>query len=141
MHLHKIGYFYLIEGKKLVLNIANYINTGRYSTNVNNVNAPSLDNINYILKLNLPIKLTPEMQHTDLAKAFARLVKGRQIWVYDLLAEQEALGILINFEPFSSFGDAMQFIGYSRTSIAARRTLDTGKLVAGRYTFYSSFQL
>jgi hypothetical protein len=31
----------------------------------------------------------------------------------------------------------MQAIGYSPTSVAGRRTIDTGKAVGGRYTFYS----
>jgi hypothetical protein len=70
------------------------------------------------------------MRHVDLAQAFARLVKERKIWVYDN-------GVLIKSQPFITFGDAMESIGYSRTSAAARRTLDTGKIVGGRYTFYS----
>lgn len=42
LHLHKLGYFYLKEGFKLVSEIAKYINNGRYSTNLNKVSPPSL---------------------------------------------------------------------------------------------------
>jgi hypothetical protein len=46
----------------------------------------------------------------------------------------------MNSKPFHSYAAAMRFIGYASTSVAARRTIDTGKLVGGRYTFYSSPQ-
>jgi hypothetical protein len=35
LHLHKLGYFYLKLGFKLVSEIAKYINNGRYSKNLN----------------------------------------------------------------------------------------------------------
>jgi hypothetical protein len=73
------------------------------------------------------------MRHVNLAQAFARLVKERKIWVYDN-------GVLLNYKPFTTYGDAMVAIGYSLTSIAARRTIDTGKLIGGRYTIYSAPQ-
>jgi hypothetical protein len=133
LHLHKLGYFYLKEGFNLVSEIAKYINNGRYSTNINKVSPPSLENVNKVLELTLPVKLTPEMRHVNLAQAFARLVKERKIWVYDN-------GVLLNSQPFTTYGDAMEAIGYSRTSIAARRTIDTGKIIGGRYTIYSAPQ-
>ena len=46
-------------------------------------------------------------------------------------------GVLLNKEPFNSFASAMKAIGYSKTSVAARRSIDTGKIIGGRYTFYS----
>jgi len=76
------------------------------------------------------------MRHVNLAQAFARLVKERNIWVYEN-------GVLLNSlapHPFTTYGDAMEAIGYSRTSIAARRTIDTGKIIGGRYTIYSAPQ-
>lgn len=130
LHLHKFGYFYLKDGFKLVSEIAKYTNSGRYSTNVNKVSPPSIQSINNVLLLTLPVKLTKEMRHVDLAQAFARLVKEKNIWVYDN-------GVLLNSQPFTTYGNAMESIGYSRTSTAARRTLDTGKIVGGRYTFFS----
>ena len=69
----------------------------------------------------------------DLAKAFASKVKPSVIWVYDN-------GVLLNENPFSSFVSAMEAIGYSKTSIAGRRSIDTGKIIGGRYTFFSKPQ-
>ena len=81
--------------------------------------------------------LTPEMRHVNLAQAFALLVKERKIYVYDN-------GVLLNYlapRPLKTYGDAMEAIGYSRTSIAARRTIGTGKIIGGQYTIYSAPQL
>nr|AAX34435.1 LAGLIDADG homing endonuclease [Cyclocybe aegerita] len=69
LHFHKLGYFYLKEGFKLVSEIAKYTNNGRYSTNLTKVSAPSLENINKVLELTLPVTLTPEMRHAKLAQA------------------------------------------------------------------------
>jgi len=66
----------------------------------------------------------------DLAKAYAREFKQSAIWVYEN-------GVSLSEEPFNSFASAMSAIGYSKTSIAARRSIDTGKVIGGRYTFYS----
>ncbi len=66
----------------------------------------------------------------DLAKAFASKVKPSTIWVYDN-------GVLLSESPFSSFASAMEAIGYSKTSVAGRRSIGTGKIIGGRYTFYS----
>ena len=126
-----------------------YVNTGRYSTNPNPGKAPSLTLFKKVLNLNLPVTLTPapapapavplpdswpgtvgRMSHVDLAKAFAPKVKASGIWVYDN-------GVLLNGSPFSSFASAMKAIAYSKTSIAGRRSIDTGKLIGGRFTFYS----
>lgn len=130
LHLHKFGYFYLPEGRILVYKISQFVNKGRYSTNPNRFLAISLSEITQVLALKLPVTLKPEMSHTDLAKAFARIFNKHSIWVYDN-------GFLLNEKPFTSFMSAMEAIGYSKTSIAARRSIDTGKVVGGRYTFYS----
>lgn len=106
LHLHKLGYFYLQEGRNLAYLISQFINTGRYSSNPNPGKAPNLADIKKVLNLNLPVTLTPSMLHVDLAKAFARKVKTRAIWVYEN-------GVLLNGSPFSSF--AMEAAGYSKT--------------------------
>lgn len=89
-----------------------------------------MSEVNRVLGLNLPVKLEPFMLHTDFAKAFARKIKHCAIWIYEN-------GVLIREEPFSSFRTAMEAIGYSKNSVAARRSIDTGKIISGRYTFYS----
>ncbi len=71
------------------------------------------------------------MLHIDLARSYSRLNKERKILIYDK-------NKLLSSEPFTSYGDAMVAIVYSRNSTAARRTINTGKLVGGRYTFCAS---
>lgn len=61
LHFHKLGYFYLQEGKTLAYMISQYVNSGRYSTNSNQVQAPGLTLIKKVLNLNLPVKLSPDM--------------------------------------------------------------------------------
>ena len=133
LHLNKFGHFYVTEGFQLAVEIAKYINKARYSTNENKVNPPSITTINNILQLDLPIKLTEEMLHIDLARSYSRLNKNRKIWIYDK-------NKLLRSEPFTTYVDAMVAIGYSRNSTAARRTINTGKLVGGRFTFFSKLQ-
>ena len=130
LHMHKLGYFYLSEGRSLTANIANYINKGRYSNNPDKSIAPSIETINNVLSLTLPVTLTPEMLHVDLAQQFVRAISTRNIWVYDN-------GVLVSDNPFTTFASAIRAIGYSPTSVAGRRRIDTGKAVGGRYTFYS----
>ena len=70
------------------------------------------------------------MLHVDLAKAFVSKVKLNAIWVYDN-------EVLLSESPFSTFASAMEAIGYSKTSIAGKRSIETSKKIGGRYTFYS----
>ena len=128
LHLHKLGYFYLQEGRNLTYKISQQVNTNRYSTNPNPAQAPSLTEINKVLNLNLPVTLTPSMLHVDLAKAFVSKVKLNAIWVYDN-------EVLLSESPFSTFASAMEAIGYSKTSIAGRRSIDTGKKNRGKIYF------
>jgi hypothetical protein len=97
--MHKLGYFYLSEGRSLTANIANYINKGRYSNNPDKTIAPSIETINNVLSLTLPVTLTPVMLHVDLAQQFVREISTRNIWVYDN-------GVLVSDKPFTTFASA-----------------------------------
>jgi hypothetical protein len=110
--------------------IAQYINSGRYSNNPDKVNAPYFSNIENVLGLTLPVALTQEMSHLHLAQGLSSLVNVRNIWVYDN-------GTLINSQPFTSYAAAQEAIGLPRTSVAVRRNIYTGKAYLNRYTFYS----
>ena len=133
LHLYKFGYFYVTEGRSLVKDISNSINTARYSNkNVSKI-LPNIETINKVLSINLPVKLTPDMKHLILSQSFARLVKSRQVWAYDN-------GKLVKGSPFSSYAEAQVAIGLGRESVAIRRNIDTGKLYLKRYSFYSKIQ-
>ena len=120
LYLHKYGYFSVKEGRSLVNNISNSINTARYSNKNSLSILQNLDIINSVLSIDLPVKLTPEMNHLTLSQSFARLVNLRQIWVYDDLK-------LISGSPFSSNADAQEAIGIAINSLAVGRNIDTGK--------------
>jgi hypothetical protein len=75
----------------------------------------------------LPVKLTPELTHTELAKAFARLIHNQQVYVYDLVVGS----------PFFTYPNALVAIGISKKPSAIKRNIDTGKVFKGRYLFYS----
>jgi hypothetical protein len=83
LHLHKYGYFYTPEGRSLEVNISNSINTARYSNKLEPVKLTELYQINKVLSIDLPVKLTSDMTHLILAQRFAKLITLRSVWVYD----------------------------------------------------------
>ena len=92
-----------------------------------------IDQINKVLSIKLPVKLTPDMNHLITSQKFAKLITSRSVWVYDN-------GKLVIGSPFDSYAEAQTAIGISRTSVAVRRNIDTGKLYLQRYSFYSNKQ-
>lgn len=75
--MHKYGYFYLSEGRKLAVAIANYINTSRYSNSKKIINEPIIEK--ELFNTVLPLKLTPAMSHLNLAQGFAKLKVNREV--------------------------------------------------------------
>jgi hypothetical protein len=130
LHLYKFDYFFVVEGRSLVKDISNSINTARYSNNIVSNKLPNIDTINKVLSINLPVKLIADMNHLILSQSFARLLTSRQVWVYDN-------GILILGSPFSSYAEAQEAIGIPQNSLAIRRNIDKDKLYLKRYSFYS----
>lgn len=126
--MHKYGYFYLPKGRALAVAIANYINERRYSNAPSKATIPVIDET--FLTSTLPVVLTPQTAHVDLAKAFARQVVDRKVYVYDY-------DTLVTGSPFSSYPSALEAIGVNKRSSAIKRGIDTGNAYLGRYTFYS----
>lgn len=81
LRIHKYGYFYMPEGRSLVLEISKSINTARYSNKPDSVKLVELDQINKVLSLDLPVKLTPDMSHLALLRTqrFAKLITLRSV--------------------------------------------------------------
>lgn len=79
LHFHKYGYYYLPQGRAVILAISRYINGSRYSNAECPTSPPDMQSILDVLSLVLPITLTPQMSHLILAQSFARLVTDRQI--------------------------------------------------------------
>lgn len=133
IYLHKYGYIYLPEGRTLVNEISKSINKNRYSNSIIKSNLPDLISIKKVLDFDLPIKLSIEMTHLNLALKYAKLKKLREIWAYDG-------GNLIKGSPFFSYSEANRQLGFKSNSEAIRRNIDTGKFYLKRYSFYSSQQ-
>lgn len=132
LYMYKWGYAYLKEGRQVIVLIAGYINSGRYSTSSLVNLLPSLADIQHVLTLTVPIIRTPDMTQLEFSKAIARTL-SRTVYIYDN-------GTLMNDKPYTSYADALEAIGISRTSAEMRRKIDTGKTSQGRYTFYSTPQ-
>lgn len=74
LHLRKYGYIYISAGRKLTLNISQYINKNRYSTNPNvNTVAITTEEILEVLSEKVPVELTADMTHTMLSRAIRSL--------------------------------------------------------------------
>ena len=130
LYLHKFGYFYVPEGKNLVLDISISINKARYSNNPDPKSLPNLEQINNVIDIKLPIELLPELTHLNLGHKYSKLFKFKSIWVYDN-------GNLVTGSPFNSYSEAQAAIGISKTSLAISRNIDTNKLYLNRFSFYS----
>lgn len=124
--MHKFGYIYLTEGRKLTVAISAFVNKSRYSTSPKQVNTPIIDIA--LFNQSLPVTLTPEMTHLELAQSFAKIYKTRGVWVYDN-------NVLVKGSPFMGNTAAATSVGLNRTTRAVARYLDTGKSYQGRYQF------
>lgn len=126
LYMHKFGYIYLTEGRKLAVNIASFVNKSRYSTSINKVNTPIIDLS--LFDTSLPVTLTPKMTHLELSQNFAKTYKTRNVWVYNN-------NVLVKGSPFMSNADAAASVGLNRTTRIVARYLDTGKSYQERYEF------
>lgn len=86
-------------GQRRPINISNSINSARYSNKFNSVKLVELDEINKVLTIDLPIKLTRDMNHLVLSQKFAKLIISRSVWVY----ENE---VLVSESHFQSYAEA-----------------------------------
>jgi hypothetical protein len=132
LYMHKFGYFYLPEGRKLVVKISNYINKSRYSNSGNNPSIPEINSS--IFDSPLPVNLEPYMSHLVFSQTFSKLQNKILIWVYDK-------DILVEGSPFYSLSDAAESIGLKRTSSIIKRYLDKDKQYLNKYTISSSPKL
>jgi len=137
--IHKFGYYYLPEGKKLVLHISSGTNKYRYtSTKLEKIiELPSEDSISKLLALAPPFDIASGLSHFDLVKQFTINKGGRKgfiVYVYDRESEgnKELIG-----SPFSTYGAGHEALGLRRGSRVIGRYIDTGKAYKGRYVFSS----
>ena len=131
LRLYKWGAAYLPEGRSLLVAISRFINDGHYTTNPEAYPAPDESVVEHVLNLTRAVTRTPEMSQLEFAKAVARTVDIRTVFIYDN-------GVLLNDTLYSSYADAQSAIGLPRTSRAVSRHIDVGTLYRNRYAFYSA---
>lgn len=136
LKLHKFGYFYLSEGRQLILQITKFINKNRYTTNqLGTVKEPKnvKEKINMLNKIQAPFDLSTGLTHIENAKNFTRLIGGRQGFLVHIYEN----GIEISNSPFFSYSARQKAIGLRANSRVISRKIETGKIFASKYTFYS----
>jgi hypothetical protein len=133
LKLHKLGYFYLKEGRELTVEISNCINKKRYSTNEIMAVFPSEEKLKKLFDQEAPFKYYIETNHEEKAKKFAREKGSRQgfkVYVYDEKKE------LIIGSPFGSYSAAQKILNLSNRIVF--RYIDTGKYFNNKYLFRST---
>lgn len=134
--MHKLGYYFLDEGRELILNISNTINKNRYTTNPRLVPLPTKTEILKVTSLIAPFDITTGLDHTKLAQSYSRSLGSRKGFSVHIFEN----GVEILNSPFSSYNKGHQAIGLSGSSKAIGRNINTGKAFLGKYTFYSALK-
>ena len=134
--MHKYGYYYLPEGKKLALQISLATNKFRYTNSaVNKIELPSEDLISKLLALPAPFDIFKGLSHSELVREFIINKGGRKgftVYIYDKQGGKELAG-----SPFSTYGAGHVAIGLRAGSRVAGRYIDTGKAYKDKYIFSS----
>ena len=130
--LRSLGYTTLPQGKKLLVEINNYINK-RYTTTINVAEAPK--DINKIFELPPVYDLSLGLSYkaySDLTKVNKGGFVGYGVNVYEN-------GKLIKGSPFSSYTKAALALGSVNISSVISKKIDTGKMYKNKYTFESYY--
>ncbi len=136
--IHKFGYYYLPEGKKIALEISQSTNKYRYTTN--NSDKVELVNCELISKL---LAQTPPFDistgsHSELVKKFIIAKGGRDGFIVYIYESTESNKLKeLEGSPFSTYGDGHESIGLIRRSRVIGRYIDTGKKYKDKYIFSS----
>lgn len=130
------GYFFLLEGKKLFLDISEIINK-RYSTkstsNLNDIIEGIFERYKLILAKDPPFDVELNIPHVDNVRAFSianRSEKPNTIYLY-------ADGNLVEGSPFASYSATHKWLGLKNTSNTCNRYIDTNRLYKNKYLISS----
>ena len=135
--IHKLGYFYLPEGKRIALLISSATNKYRYTTRDTKIELPSNEAIFKLLDQTPPFEISGGRSHFDLVKEFTISKGGRSgftVYIYECKSDKLHS---VNGSPFSTYGDGHEAIGLKRGSRVIGRYIDTGKKYKNIYLFSS----
>jgi hypothetical protein len=75
--IHKLGYFYLPQGRQIALQISSSTNKYRYTTkeDLNKIGLPSIESILNLFKQTPPFDISSNRSHFELVRGFT-IAKG-----------------------------------------------------------------
>lgn len=137
--IHKLGYYYLPEGKKIALDISSATNKYRYSTfsHQEKVELPNCELISKLLAQTPPFDIS-RGSHFELVRKFTIAKKGRKgflVYIYELSDTNKFKEL--KGSPFSTYGDGHEILGLNRGSRVIGRYINTGKKYMNKYIFSS----
>ena len=139
--IHKLGYFYLPDGKKIALQISSATNKFRYTTSLTKTELPSDESISKLLAQTPPFDLSSGRSHFELVREFTIAKGGRKgfsVYIYELNEQTpSAKYIELKGSPFSTYGDGHEAIGLKRGSRVIGRYIDTEKNYKNKFLFRS----
>jgi hypothetical protein len=135
--MHKYGYYYLPEGKKLALQISSATNKFRYNSTVNNIELPSDDSISKLLALPAPFDISRGLTHFELVREFTINKGGRKGFTVHIYDRETEGGKELTGSPFSTYGSGHVALGLRAGSRVIGRYIDTGKAYKSKYIFTS----
>lgn len=138
--IHKLGYFYLPEGKQIALRISSSTNKYRYTTkdDLNKIGLPSIESISNLFNQTPPFDISSGRNHLELVREFTIAKGGRKGFIVHVYDCNSRSGIEeVKGSPFSTYGDGHEVLGLKRGSRVIGRYIDTGKLYKDKYKFSS----
>lgn len=136
--IHKLGYYYLPEGKKIALAISSATNKYRYTTNNSSkVQLPQVELLSKLLAQSPPFDISAG-SHFELVMKFTIAKGGRKgfiVYIYET-SESNKLKELKG-SPFSTYGSGHVAIGLRPGSRVIGRYIDTGQNYKDKYIISS----
>lgn len=136
----KLGYIYFNNGRELMINIVNNINTKRYSTHIDNKELKNVKTLEYItncwdkLLINdWPIDINKDIDHNRNSRLLIKELRSNnryRVYIYENSK-------LLEGSPFKSYAEAHRVLGLNGSSRICYRYLDTGKLYKNKYLITS----
>lgn len=138
--IHKYGYYYLPDGKKIALQISQSTNKYRYTSGkagVNKVEFPSDDLVSKLLALPAPFDVTSGLSHFELVRKFTISKGGRKGFTVYIYERESGKDKKLTGSPFSTYGAGHVALGLKPGSRVVGRYIDTDKAYKGKYIFSS----
>ena len=130
------GYYFLPEGKKLLLYISDIINK-RYSSsttrNTDEIIRENFDRYKAILAEDPPFNVKANIPHIDNVRKLSianRSNNPKTVYIYENNNK-------VKSSPFSSLSGAHKSLGLKPSSNTCNRYIDTGRLYKNKYNFRS----